>query len=98
MARGYLACVDMMLFKCSKIVCVKSPYVDVNLPRAREIPPFSHHICDEQCLEYNGILCLFTHGYPETLRFEFKTDFKFKLFPNGFLWSRPLGIFVLASD
>lgn len=39
LAQSYLARVDMMLFKCSKVVCVMSPCVDANLSRARKIPP-----------------------------------------------------------
>lgn len=79
LARSYLACVAVMIFKCSKVVCVMSPYVDANLSRARNISPFSHASHHAWCVAHNGIMNLFSNGLPETLHFEFKAIFRFQV-------------------
>ena len=79
LAQSSFACVDLMLFKCSKVVCVMSPYVDANLSRARKIFPFFHHICQAWCLAHNGIMSLFCNGHSEALHFEFKAIFRLQV-------------------
>lgn len=102
LAWSYLACVDMMLFKCPEVVCVMSSFVDAKLPRARKMSPFFHHIYQEWWLAHNIMAswAYFLVGVLKHCILSSKpfSDLRFSLFPSGFLLSRHLGKFVLASD
>lgn len=79
---------------------VKPPYVDVTLPRTREIPPSlitsaTNSVWGITAFCAYLLMVALKHCVLSSKQF---SDFKLKLFPNGFLLFSHLVKFIRASD